>query len=210
MRRRYNKSKSKGIGEMTVMEVGKVEEVAVKMTASAEREVLEVADHAKKRKMCDGDLEMSPTVACVRSHSEDILVAQESLVTPTSELSSPKENAALSSNFDDALASCCASNGSSKSLDLEEETVEIATSKSKESSIKAELRQMEPTTRAHHPKSRRRLTAEKMPSETDLEEFFAAAEKDILKRFTKKYNFDFVKEDPLEGHYEWVRSTVKP
>ncbi|NP_001312619.1 cyclin-dependent kinase inhibitor 7-like [Nicotiana tabacum] len=206
--RRY-KSKSKGIGEMTVMEVGKVEEVAVKMTASAEREVLEVADHAKKRKMCDGDLEMLPTVACVRSHSEDILVAQESLVTPTSELSSPKENAALSSDFDDALASCCASNGSSKSLDLEEETVEIATSKSKES-IKAELRQMEPTTRAHHPKSRRRLTEEKMPSETDLEEFFAAAEKDILKRFTKKYNFDFVKEEPLEGHYEWVRSTVKP
>lgn len=191
------------------MEVGKVEEVAVKMTASAEREVLEVADHAKKRKMCDGDLEMLPTVACVRSHSEDILVAQESLVTPTSELSSPKENAALSSDFDDALASCCASNGSSKSLDLEEETVEIATSKSKES-IKAELRQMEPTTRAHHPKSRRRLTEEKMPSETDLEEFFAAAEKDILKRFTKKYNFDFVKEEPLEGHYEWVRSTVKP
>ncbi|XP_009592966.1 uncharacterized protein LOC107798021 isoform X1 [Nicotiana tabacum] len=202
--RRY-KSKSKGIGEMTV---GQVEEVAVKMTASAEGEVSEVAGRSKKRKMCDGDLEISSTVACVRSHSEHISVAQESLVTPTSELSS---HAALSSNFDDALlASCCASYESSKSLDLEEETVEIATPKSKESSVKAELRQIESPTRPHHANSRRRLTAEKMPSETDLEEFFAAAEKDILKRFTKKYNFDFVKEKPLEGHYEWVRSTIKP
>lgn len=81
-----------------------------------------------------------------------------------------------------------------------------------------------------------------MPSEAELDEFFAAAEKDLHKHFAEKYNslslspsffthlyllfskffseksiiihesaccnrynFDFAKEEPLEGRYEWVR-----
>ncbi|GMN30080.1 hypothetical protein TIFTF001_002682 [Ficus carica] len=55
---------------------------------------------------------------------------------------------------------------------------------------------------------RRSVVAEKMPSELELEEFFAAAEKDIQKRFAEKYNYDIVKDTPLEGRYEWVR--IKP
>lgn len=54
----------------------------------------------------------------------------------------------------------------------------------------------------------RSAVAEKMPSESELEEFFAAAEKDIQKRFAEKYNYDIVKDTPLEGRYEWVR--LKP
>lgn len=44
----------------------------------------------------------------------------------------------------------------------------------------------------------------KMPSDSEIEEFFAAAEKGLHKRFSEKYNFDVVKDIPLEGRYEWV------
>ncbi|RDX81943.1 Cyclin-dependent kinase inhibitor 6, partial [Mucuna pruriens] len=49
---------------------------------------------------------------------------------------------------------------------------------------------------------------QKMPTESELEEFFATAEKDIQKRFSDKYNYDIVKDVPLEGRYEWVK--LKP
>lgn len=47
--------------------------------------------------------------------------------------------------------------------------------------------------------------AKNMPSETELEAFFAAAEKYEQKRFFEKYNYDIVKDVPLEGKYQWVR-----
>ncbi|KAL6494731.1 hypothetical protein OROGR_031531 [Orobanche gracilis] len=48
-------------------------------------------------------------------------------------------------------------------------------------------------------------TADSIPSAEDLEEFFTAAEKYDQKRFVDKYNFDIVKDVPLEGKYQWVR-----
>lgn len=48
----------------------------------------------------------------------------------------------------------------------------------------------------------------KMPSMAELEEFFSVAENDLTQQFSNKYNFDFVKEEPLEGRFEWV--PVKP
>ncbi|XP_051147206.1 cyclin-dependent kinase inhibitor 7 [Andrographis paniculata] len=48
-------------------------------------------------------------------------------------------------------------------------------------------------------------SAEKMPSEAELEEFFTTAEKYEQKRFAEKYNYDIVKDVPLEGKYQWVR-----
>ncbi|XP_073270763.1 uncharacterized protein [Primulina huaijiensis] len=47
-------------------------------------------------------------------------------------------------------------------------------------------------------------TAETMPSAVEIEEFFAAAEKYEQKRFAEKYNYDIVKDYPVEGKYEWV------
>ncbi|KAG8368346.1 hypothetical protein BUALT_Bualt15G0036000 [Buddleja alternifolia] len=52
---------------------------------------------------------------------------------------------------------------------------------------------------------RRKIPSEKMPSAAELEEFFAAAEKCEQKRFAEKYNYDIVKDVPLEGKYQWVR-----
>ncbi|CAO2827995.1 unnamed protein product [Amaranthus hypochondriacus] len=48
----------------------------------------------------------------------------------------------------------------------------------------------------------------KMPSHSEIEDFFASAEKEIQKRFIDKYNFDFENDAPLEGRYEWV--PIKP
>ncbi|XP_010916641.1 cyclin-dependent kinase inhibitor 1 [Elaeis guineensis] len=52
--------------------------------------------------------------------------------------------------------------------------------------------------------SRRRSRAEMMPLEAEIEEFFAAAERDEWQRFAAKYNYDVVNDVPLEGRYEWL------
>ncbi|XP_055804263.1 cyclin-dependent kinase inhibitor 7-like isoform X2 [Solanum dulcamara] len=199
-----------------------VVEVPVKMTR--EREVLEVAETRKRKNRDDDLVEMSPTAARVRSHS-GVSVAPASFESPASEFSSQGNTVsykpAVSSNFDDGLPSCFGDNessdvtkGSSKFVDLDEDGVEIATSYSEfreretilSSKFKVELHKLESTPKPQHAKScRRRLTETKMPSEVDLDEFFAAAEKDLHKHFAEKYNFDFAKEEPLEGRYKWVK-----
>ncbi|XP_027347823.1 cyclin-dependent kinase inhibitor 7-like [Abrus precatorius] len=45
----------------------------------------------------------------------------------------------------------------------------------------------------------------KMPPKAEIEEFFEMAEKYDQKRFAEKYNFDIVRDMPLEGRYQWVR-----
>ncbi|XWS68013.1 hypothetical protein CRYUN_Cryun04dG0053800 [Craigia yunnanensis] len=48
----------------------------------------------------------------------------------------------------------------------------------------------------------------KMPSQAEIDEFFSVAEKYEQKRFTEKYNYDIVKDVPLDGRYQWLR--LKP
>ncbi|KAL3621165.1 hypothetical protein CASFOL_036077 [Castilleja foliolosa] len=55
------------------------------------------------------------------------------------------------------------------------------------------------------PENPRRKIVEITPSAAELDEFFAAAEEYDRKRFVEKYNFDIVKDVPLEGKYQWVR-----
>ncbi|CAM0951700.1 unnamed protein product [Alopecurus aequalis] len=43
------------------------------------------------------------------------------------------------------------------------------------------------------------------PPEEEMEAFFAAAESDVARRFAAKYNYDVVKDAPMDGRYEWVR-----
>ncbi|KAI5386940.1 hypothetical protein KIW84_073181 [Lathyrus oleraceus] len=40
--------------------------------------------------------------------------------------------------------------------------------------------------------------------EEEIDEFFARFEREEQKRFSEKYNFDIVRDMPLEGRYEWV------
>ncbi|KAK7400815.1 hypothetical protein VNO78_12122 [Psophocarpus tetragonolobus] len=43
----------------------------------------------------------------------------------------------------------------------------------------------------------------KTPPKAEIDEFFAMAEKYEQKRFAEKYNFDIVRDMPLEGRYQW-------
>ncbi|XP_057421814.1 cyclin-dependent kinase inhibitor 7-like [Lotus japonicus] len=45
----------------------------------------------------------------------------------------------------------------------------------------------------------------KTPPMAEIEEFFATTERNEQKRFAEKYNFDIVRDMPLEGRYQWVR-----
>ncbi|KAL3722143.1 hypothetical protein ACJRO7_034497 [Eucalyptus globulus] len=42
----------------------------------------------------------------------------------------------------------------------------------------------------------------------EIEEFFAAVEGKLLRYYKDKYNYDFVKDEPVGGRYEWIR--LKP
>ncbi|XP_042063208.1 cyclin-dependent kinase inhibitor 7-like isoform X2 [Salvia splendens] len=50
----------------------------------------------------------------------------------------------------------------------------------------------------------RRKIPKSMPSAAELEGFFAAAEKYEQKRFAEKYNYDIVKDVPLEDFCWWI------
>lgn len=71
--------------------------------------------------------------------------------------------------------------------------------------ISAEMDELESSTAAS---LRRRHPEAKIPAAAEVEEFFAAAEKQEQKRFADKYNYDVKKDVPLEGRYQWVR--LKP
>ncbi|KAL6655446.1 hypothetical protein ACP70R_006272 [Stipagrostis hirtigluma subsp. patula] len=43
------------------------------------------------------------------------------------------------------------------------------------------------------------------PPEEEVEAFLAAAEAGVARRFAAKYNYDVVKDAPMDGRYEWVR-----
>ncbi|XP_052194322.1 cyclin-dependent kinase inhibitor 7 [Diospyros lotus] len=60
-------------------------------------------------------------------------------------------------------------------------------------------------TKASPARATRKNPVGEMPSMVEIQEFFSAAEKSEQKRFTEKYNYDVVKDVPLEGRYQWVR-----
>ncbi|TMX01825.1 hypothetical protein EJD97_023495 [Solanum chilense] len=64
------------------------------------------------------------------------------------------------------------------------------------------------TTKKSSSSARKQLSASKVPPEAEMEVFFSAAEKREQKRFAEKYNYDIVKDAPLEGRYQWV--SLKP
>lgn len=139
------------------------------------------------------------------------------------------ENEMQHSNFtSDGGASCCSSDDLSteaatdhklNSTDLEESVaIEVLSSNKYNTSESGETTPLnQQAGEALQPESTsvtasiccHQKTNEKfMPSEAELKEFFAAAEKNLRKRFTDKYNYDISKDEPLSGRYEWVR--LKP
>ncbi|KAJ4957876.1 hypothetical protein NE237_024987 [Protea cynaroides] len=73
------------------------------------------------------------------------------------------------------------------------------------SEFRVESGDLELTARPAAVNSRHRSTTEKMPMKAEIEDFFSVAEKEQQKLFPDKYNFDILKDVPLEGGYKWVR-----
>ncbi|XWS33631.1 hypothetical protein CRYUN_Cryun22dG0099400 [Craigia yunnanensis] len=197
------------MGEIAVMEL---DDVGVRTRAMAATETVQ-----KKRRRLNDDEEAefkvtSSTTSYIELRSRRILVDHHRR----------NENRCLGTNSDyDDDVSCCSSKiGSSEKRiielpDLEDESIEVETSthfssrESREptpsSELRAEQEELDSTSRLSEANSRHRSTVKKMPTEVELEEFFAVAEKKLEKQFAEKYNYDIVKDEPLEGRYEWVR-----
>ncbi|KAG6711428.1 hypothetical protein I3842_05G052400 [Carya illinoinensis] len=141
------------------------------------------------------------------------------VASPANSVDSEAMNAgALSSSFrsDQLPASWCSSNESSevvkdrfRLMDLEAKSFETVDS----ACINTELRETTPSSELCGESDEmdslaRKTSAAKTPPKEEIEEFFAKAEKQEQKRFAEKYNYDIVKDTPLEGRYQWVR--LKP
>lgn len=196
------------IGEVTLVEL------AIARSSSSEDHGKAVtAEVGRKRKAVAGELDCS-SASQTRS--------RRSLVVKLDNSNFGKEE----SSSNDPCASCCSSNGSteldkeiSKFVDLEEERLDLSSRSTYEygswrerrestpsSEIQGESGELDSTRRpASEINSRRRSVNKKMPSSAEIDEFFSAAEKDLQRQYAEKYNFDFVKEQPLEGRYNWVR-----
>ncbi|CAA2975818.1 cyclin-dependent kinase inhibitor 7-like isoform X2 [Olea europaea var. sylvestris] len=220
--------KCKEIGETASVEVA---EEGLRMTRA--RTTLAAAKAAaeesteRKRKVRGGELEVARSEVPLKSMR--VATVPDNSASPAT-----SENLSCASiSSIQVLAPCYSSRELSEvdkdsfnSQDLKNENEasveEVATStgdlvdcnESKEKTPSFELRSesgvLESTAKPHEVSSRRCPEAEKLPSEAELEEFFAAAEKDLQKKFIDKYNYDIVKDEPLEGRYEWVQLQVKP
>ncbi|KAK4393308.1 Cyclin-dependent kinase inhibitor 6 [Sesamum angolense] len=187
------------------------------------------AASGRKRKVVLGKSELSTSSVQRKTRRVPVVTPQNSASPESSGNSSTCESVGSGH----VLASCCSSSRSSelakessKFVDLEQEneaTVEFfATSaghsvdfgvrgeNTPSSEVQAESDELESTARPRESSSRRSSTAEKMPTTAELEEFFVAAETNLQKQFIDKYNYDIVKDEPLEGRYEWVQIQLKP
>ncbi|KAG2703578.1 hypothetical protein I3843_06G136300 [Carya illinoinensis] len=123
----------------------------------------------------------------------------------------------LRSSFceDQLTASCCSSNESSEAK-ISSETVHstyINDKFSRETTPSSDLcgdsDEMDSLARKPSAENNRpSIRVAKTPPKEEIEEFFATADKYEQKRFAEKYNYDIVKDVPLEGRYQWVR--LKP
>ncbi|XP_055826934.1 cyclin-dependent kinase inhibitor 1-like isoform X2 [Solanum dulcamara] len=183
-------SKCKTIGEVTIMEFSD----------------MNVQSTTKKRKMCDGhrDVKFSPALLRLTGHNGVADTPPESLVSPAANSVNSKENYEPYGSS----TSCCSSNGSSNSkfLDLDDNGVEVAEKEKSSSSNERQEESGELESKKMPSHDDENFSPKKIPSSKEIEEFFTRCEKKLLKRFQEKYNFDFEKEEPLEGRYKWVQT----
>ncbi|KZV38958.1 cyclin-dependent kinase inhibitor 7 [Dorcoceras hygrometricum] len=166
--------------------------------------IMETAAMGKKRKLSLDEDSEELQLSSVQLKTRRLADVQ-TVNLPSSTCESAGSYAAL------RLGSCCSSDGSCNRA-KEEEVVEDQffmklngiLSDRRESEIQEESGEIESTNESY-PRPGGCFTGEKMPSDDDLEEFFSSAEKNLQKQFTDKYNYDIVKDEPLEGRFDWVQ-----
>ncbi|WOG93098.1 hypothetical protein DCAR_0312379 [Daucus carota subsp. sativus] len=171
----------------------------------------------KRRKVGSGELAMSSSLTHELNNIRKNSTASDSLGDGIA-----ANNESLYPNFGShGGASCCSSNGSDKasfdtfdSTDMVERGGTEASSSTKynssergeETTLKLKARETPLQRESTFKTSFQRLvTTEKfMPSEAQLEEFFAVAERGLRNQFADKYNYDISKDEPMVGRYEWL------
>lgn len=197
---------------MEVTRVGVRTRARAKTTKVVNEEIADKLGSVKRRRLSDENK---------RSHSSSFVQTQSINHEIYVHLTSDSSNIAASLRSGSAPASCCSSTGSVEKLkvivsDLEEdisaenETVVRHNLDRSESTatmeVKTESVQLDSCTPKQSSVTANSCT--KMPPEAELEEFFTAANKDLTKRFTDKYNYDIVNDIPLKGRFEWIQ--LKP
>ncbi|KAF8405052.1 hypothetical protein HHK36_009949 [Tetracentron sinense] len=191
--------KCKGIGEIAVMEVA---QVGVRTRARTLAMAAANATTANKRKIGSGELQLSSPYIQLRSRRR-LVITTDNPISPANSDNYGRVvhcDRCSSARSDHAPVSQCSSNESSevvreslRSVDPEAQGFEIVNSTyfncrerretTPSSDLRAESDDLESTARPSEANSRHRSTAEKMPSEAEINAFFSAAEKDEQKRF---------------------------
>ncbi|XP_058187349.1 cyclin-dependent kinase inhibitor 1-like [Rhododendron vialii] len=200
-----------------IAEVAAVEMARVGVRTRARALAMAISAAANRRKIGGGVSKHSPSLVQLRIRRRPIATPLNSGTQTSSD-----DHRSSGPRSDHVTTSCCSSNASSevvtesfKIVDPEGEIVRIEThcrerrENTPSSEMEAESGELESTATLSKANSRSKATAKKwtvkIPSEAEIEEFFAAAESEVERRFREKYNFDLVNFVPLEGRYEWVR-----
>ncbi|KAK6946131.1 Cyclin-dependent kinase inhibitor domain [Dillenia turbinata] len=170
----------------------------------------------KKRRISTSDFELSTS-----SSLPTLLLPK---TTENDQNSSSQTSALNSLHPSFSSSSPCSSNDSNSndpvihslgSVDLKSEDIEIQQSKSRERDRETTALsdlcipdEMDSTAEKSNHDIVPLSAAAKKPSTAEIEELFAEAEKLEQKRFMDKYNYDIVKDVPLQGRFQWVR--LKP
>lgn len=153
---------------------------------------------AKRKKIASGEI-IQPNSSNLEN------VNQCSCLIDSPENSTSSEATSVSS--DQTPANLCSSNefcsNSSRSGDLQVKNskTDNSTFINREATPSEFADVMETSTK----KTTNKAASAQKPSMAEIEEFFSVAEKYEAKRFAEKYNYDIVKDVPLEGKYQWVR-----
>lgn len=215
---RYIK-KCKGLAEIAVVELAEIDGVV----RTREREMATVGKRI--REVGDGELDLASGYVELRNTRRRVLIEATGSVSPLG--ASPSYapgNSFEESNCAFDLSPLCLSKTSGDHVEYRG-TISVPEAQSKSSQVetmtfygggggRSNTPLAEGTTgmesTAGRPWmetiSRGGSMVHEMPSESEIEDFFSAAEKDLQKRFSKKYNFDTIKGVPLEGRYEWIPS----
>ncbi|XP_015890130.1 cyclin-dependent kinase inhibitor 1 isoform X2 [Ziziphus jujuba] len=201
---------NRGIADIAVMEVAQVG-VRTRARAALAVAATRSSGTAKRKKVNTGELvKFSSSYVQLKSRRR-VEIASDNLVIPATAESNIERTTTTTTTEEEQCSSPSSDHVQDGSAEVETSTYNSCRERREmtpSSELRAESDNVESTVRPSVADSRSRSAVAKMPTELELEEFFATAEKDIQKKFSEKYNYDIAKDVPLEGRYEWIR--LKP
>ncbi|KAI7743832.1 hypothetical protein M8C21_026968 [Ambrosia artemisiifolia] len=201
-------------GVVVVMEVTQVVGVRTRARAMAmaNEEITDNSGAVKRRKLHHDKLRSPASSTFVETKGLDRDVCDNNVLK---DIQNDCCDAAVSFRSSGVPASCCSSTGSMEKLkvsDLDQESVDQTGTTvgynldgSKSASAELESTAVKNPSLVTNNSSSRVLPTEKLAPESELEEFFTAAQEGLNERFKNKYNYDIVNDIPLKGRFEWIK-----